>query len=126
MAALLIAALCCPVSVSADAGTIDASGYQTQKERRLNIAGWTLVGAGIAFPVIATSISASKNLGEDCDIASCPDVSIWVTSMVLGPVMVVTGMGLLLKRRGLRRERENGASVTILPGLAGLSVSGRF
>ena len=47
--------------------------------------------------------------------------------MVVGPVMVVTGMALLLKRRGLRKEHERErARVMVLPGLTGLSMSGTF
>lgn len=125
---LLLLALCCSHPTVAFADAMDnLDGYGSQKQRRLNIAGWTLVGAGIAFPVIATSVSASRNLGENCDIGQCPDVTVWVTSMVLGPAMIVTGTALLLKRRGLRKQREQGEpSVMVVPGVAGVSISGRF
>lgn len=98
-----------------------------EKQRRLNIAGWTLVGVGAAFPVIAVPISAARgNWGEDCDVVGCPDVAVAITSLVLGPVMVVTGGALLLKRRGLRKEHERQPEVSITPGLTGVVISGRF
>jgi hypothetical protein len=99
-----------------------------KKQRRLNIAGWTLVGAGAAFPVIAVPISAARGNwgGEDCDRLVCPDVAVALTSLVLGPVMIVTGGALLLKRRGLRKEHERQPEVAITPGVTGLMISGRF
>ncbi|MEM9728492.1 MAG: hypothetical protein AAF997_07900 [Myxococcota bacterium] len=122
---MMTACYLCPLRASAET-TTDVVQYESKKEQRLNVAGWTLIGAGIAFPVIATSVSASKNLGEDCDVVSCPDVSIWVTGMVLGPAMIVTGTALLLKRRGLRKHRDNGSGLIIVPGLGGASIVGSF
>jgi hypothetical protein len=98
-----------------------------RKQRRLNIAGWTLVGAGAALPAIAVPISAARgNLGKDCDVVGCADVVAAVTSLVLGPVMVVTGAALLLKRRSLRKSHKDDAQIALYPGLTGISMAGTF
>lgn len=98
-----------------------------KKQRGLNIAGWTLIGAGAAFPLIAVPIQQVRSRDRsDCDVVACLDNIAAVTSLVLGPSTIVTGGALLLKRRGLRREHERQAEVAITPGLTRLIISGRF
>jgi hypothetical protein len=98
------------------------------REHRLNIAGWTLVGAGAAFPVIAVPISAARGNwgGEDCDRLVCPDVAVALTSLVLGPVMIVTGGALLLRRRSLRKSHEAEPQLALYPGPTGIAMAGTF
>jgi hypothetical protein len=94
-----------------------------RKQRRLNIAGWTLVGAGAAFPVIAVPISAARgNWGEDNCLFVCPDVVAAVWGLVLGPVMVVTGGALLWQRRSLQKSHE----VNLSLGPGSLMIHGEF
>jgi len=101
-----------------------ADGAFDKKQRRLNIAGWTLVGAGVAFPVIMAPIAAKSD--TNCDPLECPVFGVAVTSYILGPVMAITGGALLLKRRGLRKEHDRNTKVAIAPTLTGLTISGRF
>lgn len=113
-------------STQAQDRSADTQAFE-EKQRRLNIAGWTLIGTGAAFPLIAVPIQQVRSRDRsDCDVVACPDNIAAVTSLVLGPVMVVTGSALLLKRRGLRKEHERQAGVAITPGLTGLIISGRF
>ena len=97
-----------------------------KKQRRLNIAGWTLVGVGVAFP-IATGIARATHESKCNDPIECPLWPVSVTSFVLGPVMAAVGGGLLIRRKRLQSKRQKERQqVLISPGLAGLSISGRF
>lgn len=96
-----------------------------KKQRRLNIAGWTLVGVGIAFPV-ATGIARATTESNCADPIECPLWPVSVTSFVLGPVMALIGGGLLIRRKRLRKGHDDQTGAVITPGLTGISVSGRF
>ena len=103
----------------------DAVFYK--KQRRLNIAGWTLVGTGIAFPVAMGIARATRDTSARCgDPIECPLWPVSVTSFVLGPVMAVVGGGLLIRRKRLQSKHQEQQGLLISPGLTGLSVSGRF
>lgn len=124
--AALFAWLPHPTATQAQDHSADAQAFK-EKQRRLNIAGWTLIGAGAAFPLIAVPIQEARSRDRsDCDLVACLDNIAAVTSLVLGPAMIVTGGALLLKRRGLRKEHEAQPEVAITPGVTGLTISGRF
>lgn len=126
-----LALLCCPLVPHTPAQAQEHHHANdapvAQEERRLNIVGWTFVGVGVAFPAIAVPVSATRgNFGDDCDVIGCPDVAVALTSLVVGPVIAVTGGALLLRRRRLAKKRENQRSVVVVPVLRGVSISGRF
>lgn len=113
-------------------GRIGSSGREHEqafqrKQRRLNITGWTLIGAGAAFPLIAVPIQEVRSRDRlDCDLAACADNIAAVTSLVMGPVMIVTGGALLWKRRSLRKSHRADAQFALYPGPTGIAMAGTF
>ena len=111
-------------SVGAEAPAEGEETAYAKKQRRLNIAGWTLVGAGIAFPVIMAPLASTRD--TNCEVLECPVYGFAVTSYLLGPMMVISGSAMLLKRRGLRKQHERQTEVAITAGLTGFRIVGRF
>jgi hypothetical protein len=122
--AALVASLPHATSALAQDTFEDVQAFE-KKQRRLNIAGWTLVSAGIAFPLIATPIAA-KRTSRDCEVLECLDYGFAVASWIVGPAMIISGTALLLKRRGLRKSHEAERELAIIPGLTGLTIQGTF
>lgn len=106
------------------ASELEETAAFEKKQRRLNIAGWTLVASGVAFPVVVAPLAATKE--TNCDPLECPVYGIAVTSYLLGPIMVITGATLLLRRRGRRKERDRRVDVVAYPGAMGAGIAGRF
>lgn len=115
-----------PSHVSADptATAEFATDRQIKKERRLNIAGWTLIGTGIAYPVIIAPFNARDDL--NCEAGDCELYVATQISYFLGPTMALIGMGLVIRRHKLRKRREATQGFLIAPKANGIVISGRF
>ena len=117
---LVIALVCSLTSVAAAQGEESLLPSQT-KQQRLKVAGWTLIAAGLAFPVIAVPIAVTKD--ESCSVL-CKSQLAGLISVTVGPLMLLTGTVLLARRRRIRRNTIT--SVSFSPGLRGLVVQGEF
>jgi len=92
--------------------------YQ-KKQRRLLIAGWTMlgVGLGVGFGAIAAQ---KRSIGAAIGVGA------------LSAAIMLTGGGLLIRRRRLRNSHnetvivDDGPNLVIQPGLGSLTIAGRF
>lgn len=90
-----------------------------KKQRRLLITGWTMLGAGlgVGFGAIAAQ---KRGIGAAIGVGA------------LGAAIMLTGGGLLIRRRRLLNSRDetaiadDGPNLVIRPGLGSLTIAGRF
>lgn len=119
-----------PNPAEAQSGSVDLStaagphsSFET-KQRRLKIAGWTLVGTGLGAVVTTAIATPLKVRNTDSEDRSPVMAQYWATGAMVATVLAGTGGIILGRRRRLNRKREESISISV--GLGRLSLRGRF